>query len=449
MALNRFNIQVFIQILLIAAVGMLFALTIRKDFMQMTSAGLLILWIGQILFLTHYMNKIHRDVAMFMDALRNQDTSRHFAGPAGGKYFRTLYHSFEEINRNFRLVRIEKETENQFFREIIYQSPWGILGFDETGAMRLANTAALKLLSLQRLRNLEELYQLHPGFRKVLQGDLRPNRHELKIMSGGKRMHLAVKSAMVRMHGHQVSVIFLSDVSREMAWNEVEAWQKLIRVLNHEITNSVSPIHILSTSLYELFQRVKVKKSPNAITEKQIDQALLGLKTIAKRSGGLADFIKDFRNFIHTGTPDYTSVKVLDLLQGITTLMSSEIARSGAEVSVEVTPSDLVLLADEKLVEQALMNLLRNALQATADIQKARIGLRGYLEDDQVCLEVSDNGAGIPVDMMEQVFTPFFTTRKEGSGIGLSMARQVMQMHHGSITVGSGEGRRTTFTLAF
>jgi signal transduction histidine kinase len=229
----------------------------------------------------------------------------------------------------------------------------------------------------------------------------------------------------------------------------VEAWQKLIRVLNHEITNSVSPIHILSTSLYELFQRVKVKKSPNAITEKQIDQALLGLKTIAKRSGGLADFIKDFRNFIHTGTPDYTSVKVLDLLQGITTLMSSEIARSGAEVSVEVTPSDLVLLADEKLVEQALMNLLRNALQATADIQKARIGLRGYLEDDQVCLEVSDNGAGIPVDMMEQVFTLFFTTRKEGSGIGLSMARQVMQMHHGSITVGSGEGRRTTFTLAF
>jgi len=447
--LNRFNILVFIQILLIAAVSMLFAFTIRKDYMQMTSAGLLMIWIGQILFLTRYMNRIHRDVGQFMDALRNQDTSRHFAWSKGGPYFQKLYGAFEEINRNFRLVRIEKETENQFFREIILQSAWGIMASDEKGKIRLINDAALQLLGLERLAGLEELCSFHPGFREILSGDPLKNRQQVKIVAHGKLMQLAVKSSTVRMKGEAVNIFFLLDISREMAWNEVEAWQKLIRVLNHEITNSVSPIQILSASLYDLFHQDNKKRDPREIDEKLIDRTILGLRTIRKRSGGLADFIKEFLNFIHTGVPDYTSVKVLELLQGVEALMSKELIDSGAKMTVEVVPPGLVILADEKLVEQALINLVRNALQASVENQQPIIQLRGYQEGAHACLEVSDNGKGIPVHTIEHVFTPFFTTRKEGSGIGLSMARQVMQMHRGTITVSSEEGRFTTFTMVF
>jgi len=320
---------------------------------------------------------------------------------------------------------------------------------DDTGEIRLINHAAMQLLGLKKLAKLEELCGFHPGFREILSRDPEKNHQQVKILVNGKLIQLAVKSSMVRMQGQAVNIFFLSDISREMAWNEVEAWQKLIRVLNHEITNSVSPIQILSASLYDLFHQGNKNRSPREIDEKLIDKTVLGLKTIRKRSGGLADFIKDFHNFIHTGVPDYTTVKVRELLQGVEALMLKELSDSGAKLTVEATPPDLVILADEKLVEQALINLVRNALQATIETRKPIIHLRGYREGDHAFLEVSDNGKGIPGHIIEHVFTPFFTTRKEGSGIGLSMARQVMQMHHGSITVSSEEGRKTTFTMAF
>ena len=449
MALNRFNIVVFIQILLIAGVSLLLALTIQKDFLQMTSAGLMIIWIGQILFLAHYMNRIHRDVDRFMEGLKNQDTTQHFNWSKGGKYFRSLYNSFEEINRNFRLVRIEKETENQFFKEIIYQSAWGILASGNDGEIRLINDAALQLLGLKQLKSLEELSSVHPGFREFFAGDIGINGCNVKILASDKLMQLAVKSTDVRMFGDQVSIFFLSDITREMAWNEVEAWQKLIRVLNHEITNSVSPIHILATSLYELFHQGKSKKSPVEIDEAMIERTILGLDTIVKRSKGLSNFIKTFRNFTHTGNPEYTTVQIHDLLQRVKILISEEFAGSGAAFSLEVTPRDAVILADEKLVEQALINLIRNALQATMDVKQPVIKLRGFREGNQICLEVIDNGKGIPEDIIDHIFTPFFTTRKNGSGIGLSMVRQVMQMHKGSISVSSEEGKQTSFTMVF
>ncbi len=449
MVLNRFNIYVFIQVLLIAGVGLLFSFAIQKDFMRMSSAGLLIIWVGQILFLTYYMNRIHRDVGRFMDALRNQDTSQHFTWAKGGKYFQRLYTSFEEISTNFRFVRIEKEVENQFFREIIHQSALGIMAASEDGTIRLINRAAVDLLNIEKLTNLKKLNERYPGFREIGSQTKDENHQQVKIVMDGKLVHLAVKSTDILMQGNRVRIYFLSDISREMAWKEVETWQKLIRVLNHEIANSVSPIHVLSTSLYEQFQHGKKRKDLGEIDEKLIEQTIQGLQAIIKRSGGLSDFIDTFRNFTNIGAPDYSRVRIRELLKQVETIMSAELSSSGAEVSVEVIPAGLEVLADEKLIEQVLINLVKNALQATRETPKPLIRFRGYQAGQQVCLEISDNGKGIPGDMLDLIFTPFFTTRKEGSGIGLSLARQVMQMHHGTISVNSEQGRQTTFTLSF
>lgn len=449
MALNRFNIFVFIQVLLIAGVGLLFSFAIQKDFMRMTSAGLLILWVGQILFLAYYMNRIHRDVGRFMDALRNQDTSQHFTWSKGGTYFQRLYTSFEEISRNFRFVRIEKEVENQFFREIIHQSALGIMAVGEDGTIRLINRAALNLLNVEKLPNLKKLNELYPDFGDAGSVAKDENHQQVKIVMDGKLVHLAVKKTDILMQGDRVEIYFLSDISREMAWNEVETWLKLIRVMNHEITNSVSPIHVLSSSLYEQFHQGKKRKKQDEIDDKMIERTIDGLQAITRRSGGLVDFIDTFRNFTHIGVPDFTRIKIRELLRQVETIMSAEISSSGAEISVEVIPAGLEVMADEKLFEQVLINLVKNALQATRETPKPMIRIRGYQADQQVCLEISDNGKGIPGDMLDLVFTPFFSTRKDGSGIGLSLARQVMQMHHGAISVRSEEESQTTFTLTF
>lgn len=438
MAWNRFSLLVLLQIFGIGAVGLLFTISLRQEYLLMTTVGLAIVWMGQILFLNYYMNRIHRDVRKFMEALRNQDTAQLFNKQKQGRYFKELYASFNEITRNFRLVRIEREVENQFFRETIKQSASGILALTQDGAISLSNKATLQILGMEDLKNLSELSEIHPALAEILsQGD--PKVSQVKLMVHGKMLQVAVKGTEMKLQGTGVRIYSLLDISSEMARNEVEAWQKLIRVLNHEITNSVTPIHILSTSLLDLFHSEK----------HMLDRVELGLKTIAKRSGGLADFLNTYKSFTKISKANYSRINLSELLQHILSLLAHEIENSGVDISFECSPGDLRLLADEKLIEQTLINLIKNSLHASEGVDQASIRIRGLQNEDQVVIEVTDNGKGIPEEIMEHIFTPFFTTRKNGSGIGLSLARQVMQLHNGSIHVNSLDGEQTTFTLVF
>jgi len=448
MALNRFNIIVFIQIILIALVGMLITISFGREFMLMTTAGLILIWVGQILFLNLYMNRIHRDVRKFMEALRSQDTSQLFNDRKQGRYFGKLYASFNEITRNFRLVRIEKEVENQFFRETIMQSASGIMAITGDGDVRLINGAALKILAMDSLKNLAELRKTHPDFAALLEsGDI--GDHHVKVLVNKRMIQLAVKATEMNLDGTMVRIYSLLDISREMAYSEVEAWQKLIRVLNHEITNSVVPLHILSTSLFDLFHDGERQKSAKEMDDELIDRTVLGLKTIIKRSGGLKDFINTYRSFTDTGEADYSSVRVSEMFKHVVSLLEDELARSGIEIILDISPSNLQIMADEKLMEQTIINLLKNSIFALEKRENPEICLKAFKLDDQVSIEVRDNGKGISEEIFDNIFTPFFTTRKEGSGIGLSLARQVMLMHKGSIHVSSQEGASTTFILSF
>lgn len=446
--MNRFNILVFVQILLIALTGMLIAVSIRAEFLKMTTAGLILLWAGQVFFLNFYMNRIHRDVRKFMEGLRSQDTTQYFNEQKAGCYFTRLYASFNEITHNFRLVRIEREVENQFFREALKSSASGLMAVTENGDITLINDAALQILGMESMNTLSDLKEVHPGLaEKVASGDLR-NR-QVKITVDRKMHQLAVKSSEIRLEGKPVNIYSMLDITREMDRNELEAWQKLIRVLNHEITNSVVPLHLLSTSLLDLFYDGKKQVAPADIDEELIDRTVLGLSTMIKRSGGLSDFIATYKSFTDVGEPDCSTIQLAELLKHVASLLADELERAGVKLDLEVIPSDLQVLADEKLIEQTLINLVKNSIFALDQVKNPVIQCKAYGQGHTVSIEVSDNGRGIPEEIMDHIFTPFFTTRKNGSGIGLSLARQVMQMHNGSIRVSSEEGKDTAFTLRF
>ena len=448
MVLNRFNILVFVQILLIALVGMLIAVSFRAEFLKMTTAGLILIWAGQVFFLNFYMNRIHRDVRKFMEGLRSRDTTQYFNEQKAGRYFAMLYASFNEITRNFRLVRIEREVENQFFREALKSSASGLMAVTENGDIKLINDAALQILGMESMNKLSDLKEIHPGFaERVASGDL--SNHQLKVTVDRKMHQLAVKASEIRLEGKPVNIYSMLDITREMDRNEVEAWQKLIRVLNHEITNSVVPLHLLSTSLFDLFHDGKKQVAPADINDEMIDRTVLGLSTMIKRSGGLSDFINTYKSFTEVGEPDCSTVQLAELLKHIASLLADELEQAGVKLDLEVHPSDLQVLADEKLIEQTLINLVKNSMFALDQVKNPVIHCRAYAQDHRVSIEVSDNGRGIPGEIIDHIFTPFFTTRKNGSGIGLSLARQVMQMHNGSIRVSSEEGQYTTFTLTF
>ena len=448
MVLNRFNIIVFIQIILIAMVGMLITISLGREFMLMTTAGLILLWLGQIVFLNFYMNRIHRDVRKFMDALRSQDTTQLFNDRKKERYFGQLYAAFNEITRKFRLVRIEKEVENQFFRETIKQSASGIVALTDDNNIHLINQAALQVLGMDSVSSLRELREFHPDLAELFSsggiGD-----QQAKILVKGRMAQLAIKGIEMKMDAGSIRIFSMLDISREMALSEVEAWQKLIRVLNHEITNSVVPLHFLSGSLLEQFHAVGQRISAAKINDDMIDQTILGLRTIEKRSGGLKDFVQAYQSFNDMGEAVYSTIRVSEMFDRVITLLEDEFSRSGIRVEPEVSPTDLQLLADEKLVEQTLINLLKNSIFALEKREHPEITLKAFQDNEQVSIEVRDNGKGIAEEIMDNIFTPFFTTRKEGSGIGLSLARQVMLMHNGSIHATSLEGECTAFTLEF
>lgn len=448
MALNRFNILVFVQIILIALVGLLITISFGREYFFMTTVGLIIIWVGQILFLNFYMNRIHRDVRKFMDALRNQDTSQLFNDRKNRGYFGKLYKSFNEITRNFRLVRIEKEAENQFYRESINQAASGIIAVTEDQQVDLINGAALDILGIDKLNHLSELRDIHPDFADIVSAGDIGNFH-VKVLVNRKMVQVAVKATEMNLEGKPVRIYSLLDISREMDRNEVEAWQKLIRVLNHEITNSVVPLHILSTSLFDLFHDGGNQKSAEELDEKLINRTVLGLKTIIKRSGGLKDFIQTYTNFTDAGEPVYSSIQIAEMFKHVISLLEVDLTKSGIKVNLDIIPQDLILMADEKLIEQTLINLVKNSIYALENRDKPKIHLKASQHDQQVSIEIADNGKGISEDILDTVFTPFFTTRKGGSGIGLSLARQVMLMHNGTIHVASKEGEQTIFTLSF
>jgi nitrogen fixation/metabolism regulation signal transduction histidine kinase len=448
MVLNKFSLIVFIQIILIAFVGMLMLISLQQEFLRMTTAGLSLLWLGLILFLNRYINRIHRDVGRFMDALRDQDTSHYFSEKKAGSYFKQLYASFNEITRNFRLIRIEKEVENQFYRELILQSASGLIAVAEDKGIKLINGAALDMLGMEKLDHVSALRSVSPEMADILdEGHI--GGHQVKLMVNGRMVQLAMKATRMKLEDTSVCMYSLLDISAEMERSEIEAWQKLIRVLHHEITNSVVPLHILSTSLYDLFHREKQQIAVGEIDDAMIDQTVRGLKTIVKRSGGLNDFMNTYNSFTSIGVPSCSGFSLDDLLKHIQSLMEDELKQANVSLHISISPPGLQLVADEKLVEQVLINLVKNSIYALEKSETPEIRLHARESENRVVLEVTDNGKGISGEIMDAIFTPFFTTRKGGSGIGLSLARQVMWMHNGSIHVRSEEGEYTTFTLMF
>jgi len=449
MVFNRFNISILIQILFIAITSLAFIWTIHREYMLITSSTLGLVWIGQILYLFYYINRIHRDLQRFIEAFKNQDTSLFFNISRNNKYYKGLYNNFNEIIKNFRLVRIEKEIEHHFFKATVEHVGSGLLAYDDQGDIRLINKAALNLLNLERFNNIINLDVSYPVLSDTLKTIRADDQHFLKLPVRNELKHISVKVSEIILGDERIKLLSLQDISREIDKSEVEAWQRLIRVLTHEIMNTVSPINLLSGSLINIFEENGKKKPLAVIDDRSIENALLGLHTILKRSSGLAKFIETYLDLTKIPEPNIAIFKVSHILNPIRTLLLEDLRKADIGLRISITPPDLTLVADERLVEQVLINLIKNSMDALENVEKASISLNAFKNEGSVCITVADNGKGIPSEILENIFVPFFTTKKNGSGIGLSISRQIMQMHNGTIKLKSESGKGTVFSLEF
>ncbi|MFM8911508.1 MAG: sensor histidine kinase [Flammeovirgaceae bacterium] len=357
-----------------------------------------------------------------------------------------------EMNDAFNKVkqaRKEKDSEYQFFKNIVQHVGIGILTFKKDGAIQIMNNAAKRLLRIERAEHIGELREvsepLVDAFLKLKTG----GRELVRLKAGDETVQLSVFAIELTLRSEEVKLISMNNIQSELEEKEMEAWQNLVRVLTHEIMNSVTPISSLAGIVEEELAK-KLNEGEVVIKKDEAEDMHLSVQTISKRSEGLIKFVKEFRSLTHIPKPKLMQVAVKPLLDELALLHRKELADNGIGISVSSEPETMTVMADKMLVEQVLINLIKNAIQAFGEKTDKKIIMAAHQnETGNVIISVKDNGTGIEPEALEKIFIPFFSTKKTGSGIGLSLSRQIMRQHEGNISVRSVMGEGTEFILRF
>lgn len=405
-----------------------------------------LIFIMQILEIINYLNRTNRIIAFFFDAVRNDDSTLHFPVNTGNKSLDDLNESLNKLNELIKSIKFDLREQEQYFKTILEQVSIGVITFNEKGNIFLSNSAAKHLLNREQLTHINQLSQVDKNLFVAMKG-LRPGYHKLVTFnSSGSTVQLSMKSKTFKTADENFQLVAIQDIKSEMETKELESWIKLIRVLTHEIMNSMAPITSLSETILGYY-KTNDGKMPS---EKVIGNTIKGLEVINERSAGLISFVENYRKFTRIPPPEKKMVKVEQLFDRTITLTQMESGDEKVMLSREVYPPHLEVLADEKQISQVLINLVKNAKEALNNSQDGKILLTGKMNRNGLLqITVTDNGPGIPSELMDKIFVPFFTTRESGTGIGLSLSRQIMQMHGGNLKIISKPEEITLAILEF
>jgi two-component system, NtrC family, nitrogen regulation sensor histidine kinase NtrY len=442
----RYNIIFRISLIIVLILVIFYAL-FRTSWVITTSL-LIMLFIFQVYELISYVDKVNFDFSRFLKAIRYRDFSQTFVSDGRGRSFNELRDSFNLIIEEFRKISREKEIHFHYLRTVIEHINTGLISFDSSGEVELINRAAKEMLRVEYLRNVRSLEKFSSVlYSRILH--LKPGEDELvEVAAGNDVLQISLKVSELKIGEKEYRIVSLHNIKNELEGKEIEAWQKLIRVLTHEIMNSVTPITSLTSTSLKLLQDEEGKPN-NVISGEEAEDIYNALNTIEKRSRGLLHFVDVYRSLTLITEPKKQEVKVAELFERIEKLFRNDLLNRKIRLGINLGREDLSVLADPELTEQVLINLLINAVEAVDQISDPLIELNAFEEGDKVLIQVSDNGSGIPPEIKDKIFVPFFTTKKKGSGIGLSLSRQIMRLHGGSISARPGKKAGTVFTLKF
>ena len=443
MAYRNFKIQCTLRVLALASTNLLFFYLIAGNILMplVIVLGALILY--ETYSLIRYVERTNRDLSRFMDAVRHDDYSQTFTGSALGASFRDLKNSFNDVLAKFQRTRAETEEHFRYLQTVVQHVGIGLLSFQEDGEVELINTAAKRLLRVTHLKNIRSLEPFSLELVETLL-KLRPGEKALiKVRDSDDLLQYMIQATEFIMRGHRFTLVSIQNIQSELEEKEMEAWQKLIRVLTHEIMNSITPISSLASTANDILAR----SSGGAEAIEDIRSAV---QTIEKRSQGLLHFVDSYRKLTRIPKPNFQIFTASSLFQRVRQLMGPQTAERSITFTSSVDPETLELTADAELIEQVLINLIVNSIQALEDRADGRIDLRASMNArGRVVVQVLDNGSGIPEEAQDKIFIPFFTTKKTGTGVGLSICQQIMRLHRGTIAVHSTPDARTVFSLKF
>lgn len=398
--------------------------------------------------LAHHLNSTNRKMAFFFEAIENGDTALIFPDVAHAPVLTALHRGLNKVNALIRQNKMDDRAREQYYHKLVDQVSTGILTKDERGFVLMANTACKDMLGREYFTHLKQVEPIDSRLYRVLI-DIKPGeRHLINIQCKTAPLHLLIHAAGFKSQDQHLTIITMQDIRDELDYKELDSWVRLISVLTHEIINTVSPMTSLSESMYDRFQELETSSDSVIINKETYNSTLNGLEVLKERGGGLVDFVQSYRRLTKLPKPQKTSLDIRHLIDKMKILVSAEPNFHNVAFRQEVVPENLAVLADEKLLMQALINIVKNAIEALSDRGDGAISIRAVEKPSRkISIEISDNGPGIPPELMDDVFIPFFTTKPSGSGIGLPLSRQIVRLHGGSLTVKSSAGRGTTFLM--
>lgn len=387
------------------------------------------------------LRKTDEAVEEFLNSARYKDFSRYYNVTRAPADIKPLLSGFNTINDVFKGITKNKTAESLYLQKILEMLDSGIISYNEySGDIEWMNDAFKNMTGIPYVKNVQSLQKRNEALLEVIL-KIRPGQSEVfGLKKDNGTIKVLMNAAVFQTEGSTNKLVSFQNVNEALDENESRAWQKLLSVMTHEIMNSVAPISSLAGTLKNQLQQ-----------EEGIDKTDLGLglETIRKRSEGLQRFAETYRNLNKITKPNLKKVFVREIFENLQNLMQPTLDQKNIELNVLLKDTQVSIEADVNLVEQVLINLITNAVDAVKERELPHINLSAYAEGDKTIIKVSDNGIGIHPEIADQVFIPFFSTKKSGSGIGLSLCKQIMLLHRGSIKMQSEPGVGTVFMLEF
>lgn len=436
------------RIAFLAASLFLLAYTILDNWGVFMISLLFILVIFQIIYLLRYSEGSFQKVRTFLDNIKQDKYSQLYPVKFDGTETDDLHIEFNAILAKLKEDQAEKEANFQYFRSVFKHLSIGLITFGENGQIQLLNTSAKRILNVENLVSIGEIEGINKELYLAIH-QLKTGGSELiKIAHPDGIMQLSVYVIELLMRGEKFKLISLQNIQSELEEKEMEAWQNLVKILTHEIMNSITPISSLAGTIkYDLEKKID---TVTPLSAQDLEDYLMGISTIEKRSQGLTSFVSDFRSLAHIPAPKFSSIAIAGLFDQLEILLQHQFEFEKITLVKHLNPKELILFGDQTQIEQVMINLTQNAIHALEDCEEKLITLHAYIDESgKIILEVSDTGKGIEEEALGKIFIPFFTTKKKGSGIGLSLSKQIMRRHKGNIQVKSKQGEGTTFKLIF
>lgn len=447
---NQFKFNLLLRIAAISFSAFLLAEFIQDSLIQLSTLLICALIIFQLFSLLKFLDINRELIVQFIKQEPSKNQVQSDTPAWTGKEDQELIQRYNLLQQKLSNLRNEKDAQSQYLKTIVQHLGIGLMTFDRTGNIQIINTTAKKLLKVKHLKNISGLAEFSEPLVNSFQSLKTGDQDLIKIQHEGYTYQLSIYAIELTLKGEPFKLITLQNIQSELEEKEMEAWQNLIKVLTHEIMNSVTPISSLAATVDgDLSNNIEENKDHYEINKEDLDDIHQAIQTIQRRSEGLIRFVSDFRNLTRIPIPQLKEVRVKEIFQRVITLLKHDLDQDNISVFTSIKPAELLLKVDPELIEQVMINIVKNAIQALEEEPQKEIKLSARRDKNNVTIRIKDNGAGIDEEALGKIFIPFFTTKKNGSGIGLSLSKQIMRQHKGAIKVVSNLDVGTEFSLRF